>query len=106
MKTPRSSRTPSAAPAAGLSLRLYVAGQLSHSAEAVANLQRLCAHPAAAAVEIVDVLENPARALQDGIMVTPMLVRLSPGPILRIFGTLGDLDQVRTAMGLPPQPTA
>lgn len=105
MKRSRPARTPRPEPPAGgrLSLRLYVAGQLARSAEAIANLRALCGDPAepVATLEIVDVLQDPARALQDGIIVTPALVRLAPGPAVRILGTLSDTALVRAALGLP-----
>ena len=85
-----------------LSLRLYVAGQLPHSAAAAANLRSLCAGQfvRSPVVEIVDALQDPERASGDGIVVAPMLVRLSPGPVVKIPGTLADQAWVRSALGL------
>jgi circadian clock protein KaiB len=87
----------------GLSLRLYVAGHSPNSVAAITNLQALCPtlHPSSL-VEIVDVLQEPERALQDGIMVTPMLVRLSPEPTVQILGALSDLARVRSGLGIEP----
>jgi circadian clock protein KaiB len=89
----------------GLSLRLYVAGHSPNSVAATANLETLCAerHARSPRVEIVDVLQEPERALQDGIMVTPMLVRLSPKPTVQILGALSDLGRVRSALGIEAQ---
>lgn len=89
---------------APLSLRLYVAGDLPQSTQAIANLRHLCSLPALPAVEleIVDVLKAPARALEDGIVATPTLVRLAPAPVVRVLGALSDSDRVRAALGLPP----
>jgi circadian clock protein KaiB len=41
-------------------------------------------------VEIVDVLKAPERGLEDGVLVTPMLVRVAPPPERRILGNLSD----------------
>ena len=41
-------------------------------------------------VEIVDVLRAPERGLEDGVLVTPMLVRVAPPPERRILGNLSD----------------
>lgn len=89
----------------GLSLRLYVAGHSPNSVAATANLRTLCAelHASSPLIEIVDVLQEPERALKDGIMVTPMLVRLSPEPTVQILGALSDLGRVRLALGIEPQ---
>ena len=89
----------------GLSLRLYVAGHSPNSVAAAANLRTLCAaedvNPPK--FDIVDVLQEPERALKDGIMVTPMLVRLSPEPTVQILGALSDLGRVRAALGIRAQ---
>jgi len=86
-------------------LRLYVAGQLPNSVEAVANVKLLCEGlPAGLArVEVIDVLREPERALTDGIMVTPTLVRAVPQPPVKMIGTLSDLPRVYAALGLKPE---
>lgn len=108
MKGSRSTKTKRPASPGHLTLRLYVAGGLATSAEATANLQALCNDPAGpvGTIEIIDVLQDPARALQDGVIITPTLVRLAPGPVVRIFGTLSDTVRVRAALGhtAPPSP--
>jgi circadian clock protein KaiB len=76
--------------------RLYVAGDAQNSAQAVANLKALCrAHLADRhEIEIVDVYREPTRALDDGIMMTPTLIKLAPTPVSRIIGTLAQLQPV------------
>jgi circadian clock protein KaiB len=73
--------------------------------EAEATLRTLWVGPKATPpkLEVVDLLQEPDRALADGIMVTPTLVRLSPGPEVRILGFLSDLTRVRSALGLSAQ---
>ena len=82
-------------------LRLYVAGDEANSQHAVANLQEICRRylPGRHNLEIVDVLAEPSRALQDGIILTPTLVRLSP-PRVRILGNLSERDKVLNALRL------
>jgi circadian clock protein KaiB len=82
-------------------LRLYVAGNAPNSVHAIANARALCGeHPASGyALEIVDLMLHPLRAVSDGIVVTPTLVKLSPRPVLRIIGTLSDTDAVLAALG-------
>ena len=62
--------------------RLYVAGDAQNSAQAVANLTALCrTHlPDRHDIEVVDVFREPKRALADGILMTPTLVKLAPSP--------------------------
>jgi circadian clock protein KaiB len=82
-------------------LRLYVAGNSPNSVRAVANATAICAgHPDARyKLEIVDLLKFPKRALADGVIVTPTLVRLRPLPVQRIVGNLSDTAGVLLALG-------
>lgn len=86
--------------------RLFVAGETPNSAMARSNLLKFCREhlPDRHEIEIVDVLRDPQRALADGIFMTPMLIRLSPLPALRIIGTLSDLETVRISMDLDATP--
>ena len=86
---------PKAGPKA-LKLRLYTAGQGANSLHALASLTAICEEhfPAAFELEIVDVLVVGLRALADGIIVTPTLLKLRPLPVQRIIGGLGDTAQV------------
>jgi circadian clock protein KaiB len=83
--------------------RLYIAGDAPHSAQAIANLTALCLEhlDQRHAIEIVDVLCEPLRALTDGVMLTPLLVKLSPAPIRKITGSLSQRTMVLQALGLP-----
>jgi circadian clock protein KaiB len=82
--------------------RLYVAGDAQNSAQAVGNLIALCqAHlPDRHDIEVVDVFREPKRALADGILMTPTLVKLAPSPVRRIVGTLSQAQPVLQALGL------
>jgi circadian clock protein KaiB len=82
--------------------RLYVASGTVNSMQALSNLHALCSVHLAGVhdIEIVDVLKDPMRALDDGVLMTPTLVRISPNPVRRIVGTLGHSDTVLQALGL------
>lgn len=79
-----------------LRLRLYVSGNAPNSARAVVNLRALCAAHFASAhdLEIVDILREPGRAMTDGIIVSPTLLKLSPAPVARVIGDLSDTARV------------
>lgn len=85
-----------------LSLRLYVAGDGPNSSEARANLAMILeSRPGTRyELEIVDFLREPQRALSDGVIVTPTLVKLGPPPAQRIIGTLRETLKVRAALGI------
>lgn len=91
------------APGAGpeLRLRLYVAGNAPNSERAIANAKAICGEHFASRyeLEVVDLLEQPTRALADGIIVTPTLLKLMPLPVQRLIGNLSDTDQVLLALG-------
>ena len=83
--------------------RLYVAGDAQNSAQAVANLTALCRayllnrHD----IEVVNVFREPKRALADGILMTPTLVKLAPSPApKKIVGTLSQTEPILHALGL------
>ena len=81
---------------AGLVLRLYVAGHAPNSLRAIANARAICNEHFAAGheLEIIDLLEHPRRALADGIVVTPTLIKVLPLPVQRLIGNLSDTNQV------------
>ena len=82
--------------------RLYVAGDGPNSTQAIANLHALCREllPERHEIEVVDVLREQQRALADNVMLTPLLVKLSPAPIRQIVGTLSRRDPILQALGL------
>jgi circadian clock protein KaiB len=85
-----------------LKLRLYIAGGAPNSVRAIANLAAICKEHLQSrfTLEIVDVLLFPARALADGILVTPSLAKLSPAPAVKIVGNLSDRSNVLQALGI------
>ena len=85
-----------------LSLRLYVAGDGPNSSEARANLRTILERrpDTRYELEVVDFLAEPQRALKDGVIVTPTLLRLMPLPVRRIIGTLRETPVVVAALGL------
>ena len=91
-----------AAVAAMMVMRLYVAGGAPNSVQAIANLEAICRQYLRGnyQLEIVDVFEQPLRALADGVIVTPSLVKLSPLPTAQVVGNLSDKSKVLFALGL------
>lgn len=83
--------------------RLYIAGDGPNSAQAMVNLDAICREHLADRheVEVVDVLREPQRALADLVMLTPLLVKLSPVPVRKIIGSLSQRETVLHALGLP-----
>ena len=90
-----------------LRLRLYVAGKSPNSVRALANLRVICEGSLECGcweLEIVDVFADPMRAVEDKVLVTPTLVKLTP-PVIQIVGDLSETATVRDALDLGgPEP--
>lgn len=82
--------------------RLYVAGDALNSVQALANLGALCREylPDRHEIEVVDVFQEPKRALADAVFMTPALVKLAPPPVRIIIGTLSQTQPLLQALGL------
>jgi circadian clock protein KaiB len=84
-----SKRQPGKDSGKALRLRLYVASGAPNSVTAHDNLKLVLEENGVdAELEVLDVFEHPEEAARDGVMVTPMVVRVSPEPAVRMFGTL------------------
>ena len=83
-------------------MRLYISGNAPNSTRAIANLAAICQEyfKDAYKLEIVDVFEQPIRALTDGVLVTPSLTKVSPAPVANIVGNLNDTSSVLLALGI------
>jgi circadian clock protein KaiB len=79
-----------------IELQLYVAGQTPKSVTALANLRRVCEEhlPGRHRIEVIDLLQQPARARSDQIVAIPTLVRRVPEPVRKVIGTLADTERV------------
>jgi len=82
--------------------RLYVADGTLNSGQAVANLRAICNRylPGRHKIELIDVVKEPDRALEDRIFLTPTLVKLAPGLVEIIVGTLSQTNLVLQVLGL------
>jgi circadian clock protein KaiB len=82
--------------------RLFIVGNAPNSVQALENLRVLChkhlheCHQ----IEVVDVLLEPRRALSEGILLTPTLVKISPPPACKIIGSLSQPQPFLQALGL------
>lgn len=83
-----------------LVLRLYVVPSAPNSVIAIANATAICnAHfKGAYHLEVIDILQHPDRALEDGVVVSPTLVRVAPLPLRRVLGALTDTQQLLLAL--------
>jgi circadian clock protein KaiB len=82
--------------------RLFVAADTLNSAQAIANLNALCRVHLTGRyeIEVVDVFEEPQRAIAEDIRMTPTLLKLEPSPTRRIIGSLAKTQLVLEMLGL------
>lgn len=83
-------------------LRLYIAGASPRSMRAIVNTRKLCeAHlQGRYELEIIDLLQHPARAVGEQIIVTPTLVKRLPLPLRRFIGDLSQTESVLRGLNL------
>jgi circadian clock protein KaiB len=88
-------------------VRLYVAGESPNSVTAIRNLRALLEElpRGEAKLEIIDVLEEPERALRDGVLVTPTMMRVAPPPERRVIGDLRERSVVSSLLGFREGPS-
>ena len=81
-------------------LRLFVAGDEPNSMAAKASLDKICANypPQDCEVEIVDILQDPRRAREENVLITPALVIQGPRRRVVLFGNLADPREVLAAL--------
>jgi circadian clock protein KaiB len=84
-------------------LQLYVAGSTPQSSRAITNIKTICETHLKDHYDltVVDLYEQPGRAQNDKIDVTPTLIRYWPLPVRRLVGGLAQTERVLAALGLP-----
>jgi circadian clock protein KaiB len=75
--------------------RLYIAGSSERSLRAVKKIKEICEKELQGlyTLEIIDLYQQPARAIADQIIAAPTLVRRLPEPV-RLVGDLSDDQKV------------
>ena len=82
-------------------LKLYVVGGTQASERALLAVDGLRRELGdRARLEVVDLRVTPQIAEQEGILATPLLVRLDPPPVRRVAGDLTDAERVLWILGL------
>jgi circadian clock protein KaiB len=86
-------------------LRLYVSNRTPNSLSAFANAKKIFGDRLRGrySLEVIDIRENPGAAIEEGVIATPLLVRLFSDPKRKrrkVVGTLSDTKKVLVGMGL------
>ena len=84
------------------SFRLYVTGTTARSTRAVSNIRSLCEEflPGHYDLEVVDIYQHPAVAIEQQIVAAPTLIKQLPKPLQRIIGDLSDRKKILMHLSL------
>lgn len=84
------------------SLRLYITGTTVHSNRAVAAIRALCEEllPGKYDLQVVDIYQQPVKAMDAQIIAAPTLVKMLPKPLKRFVGNLSDRKKVLSGLDL------
>ena len=89
--------------AANISLTLYIIGMTPLSKRALINIESICAATPLAnkcTLNIVDLNDNPGLAEQKKILATPLLIKNTPKPEIRILGDLSNIEKIISLLEL------
>ena len=81
-------------------LTLFVSGMTSRSVRAVADLRRIASEHIGprCRLEVVDISQQPERAVQQQVVAVPMLLKERPPPASKVIGSLADPERVLGAL--------
>jgi circadian clock protein KaiB len=91
-------------PAPEYDLHLFVVGNTPKSAAALRNIQAICERylHGRYSLAVVDVQQQPERAVEEGLLGLPCLVKKRPGLVRRLVGDLSDHERVLKALSIVP----
>ena len=83
-------------------LRLFIAGMGPRSASALSAVKSLCEHELQGRcdLEVIDIYQQPQRAVDEQVVAVPVLVRHRPQPLRRVIGDLSDHARLLSGLGL------
>ena len=85
-------------------LRLFVTGMTPRSLDAIATIKALCKERLQNYdLEVVDIYQQPALAIDEQIIALPTLIKKEPPPLRRMIGNLSDRDRLLSGLNLRPK---
>jgi circadian clock protein KaiB len=83
-------------------LCLYISGMSPRSVAAQKNLRVICEKylKGRYALEVIDVLKQPERAVEAKLIAAPTLIKVSPPPVRKFVGDLADTERVLAGLDL------
>lgn len=76
--------------------KLYISGKSGKSASIARNLERALQDRCNShhSLEVIDLLKDPGAGAEDGVLMTPSIVKGPPGPKRMVFGDMSDVAAV------------
>ncbi len=76
--------------------KLYVAGESTRAVKAIDNLKKIVSEHLEnqAEVEVIDILDDPEKAVTAGVTATPTIVKQFPEPVRKSIADLSDINEV------------
>lgn len=83
-------------------LKLYVTGITPQSANAIANLKKICEEHLKGrySLEVIDLYKNPALAKGEQIIAAPTLIKKLPLPLRRVIGDMSNTERVLVGLDI------
>jgi len=83
-------------------LTLYITGVTPKSTRALNNIKALCEEHLAGRYElnVVDIYQQPERAVEEQIVAAPTLIKLLPLPLRKLVGDMSNEERVLAGLGL------
>jgi circadian clock protein KaiB len=82
-------------------LRVYIVRWTPASVAALRTVKEMEAEyfPPGSVIEVIDLLETPEAGARDNVLAIPTVVRIRPGPVRRIVGSLDDVSKALKILG-------
>ena len=82
--------------------KLFITGKNAKAVKAMNNIHKILEKKTNIKynLEVIDILSNPEVATNENILATPMLIKKSPAPVLRVNGDLSDTKKLLNAIDL------
>jgi circadian clock protein KaiB len=86
-------------------LRLYVTGMTPKSAQAIANVEKLCKEHLSGRYElkVIDIYQQPKLVQGEQIIATPTLIKKLPLPLRKLIGDMSDTERFLVGIDLKPK---
>ncbi len=82
--------------------KLFISAKSSDSVYAIKNIKNLCKQylPDSYELEIIDIFQEPEKALEEHIVLTPLLIKKFPLPEERMSGDLSNSQNILTKFNI------